>query len=200
MRPSARTATAGRPRAFDTEKALDQAMRVFWKQGYEGTSLLDLTAAMGINRPSLYAAFGDKESLFRKAVDRYSQLTGAAFDAALTRPTARASVQSILDLIVGKPTPNKIRGCFLVQGALACGESAEPLRRELAARRASTEIALKARFDRAIVENDLPPKTDSAALAKFFATFIHGLTVQLAGGAKRQELHAAAQVALSALP
>src|SRR5450755_342863 len=88
--------TTGRPREFDIEEALDRALRVFWRKGYEGASLPDLTAAMGINRPSLYAAFGNKEELFRKALDRYTEGTGSVWREALSRPSARAAAEALL--------------------------------------------------------------------------------------------------------
>jgi AcrR family transcriptional regulator len=138
----------GRPREFDVKKALDHALRVFWRKGYEGASLLDLTKAMGINRPSLYAAFGSKEELFRKALDRYAAGPAAYVRDALNKPTARAVAERLLggsiDLLTNPRNP---RGCLLVQGALACGETGESIRLELAARRAASEAAVRRRFE-----------------------------------------------------
>src|SRR5580658_6972995 len=103
------TPPLGRPRAFDTEEALDRAMLVFWRKGYLGTSLSDLTNAMGIKRPSLYAAFGNKKSLFRKVLDRYFKGPSAYLNDALQEPTARAVVeryfQSVIDLLTDPQTP-----------------------------------------------------------------------------------------------
>src|SRR5262245_24713407 len=117
---------AGRPRSFDIEKALDRALKVFWRKGYEGASLPDLTRAMGINRPSLYAAFGNKEALFRKAIDRYVEISSCHVYEALQEPTARGVVERLLcasvDVMTDTQNP---AGCFLVQGALACGDTAE---------------------------------------------------------------------------
>src|SRR5271166_2829743 len=111
----------GRPRAFDVEKALDRALEVFWRKGYEGATLPDLTRAMGINRPSLYAAFGNKETLFRKTIERYIDGPGSHVALALEEPTARAVVERLwsatIELTAGPRGP---RGCFLVQAALAC--------------------------------------------------------------------------------
>lgn len=190
----------GRPRAFDPEKALDQAMRVFWKHGYEGTSLPDLTKAMGINRPSMYAAFGNKETLFRKAVDRYVERTGGFLRESLAESTARAVAEKLLRATVDSGCSSKIRGCFLVQGALACGDAAGAIRDELAARRAGVEHALRQRFERAHGQGDLPADVDPAALAKYVAAFQNGLAVQMAGGAGREELMAAVDIALRAWP
>src|SRR5215471_10892820 len=124
----------GRPRAFDVDEALDRALEVFWRQGYEGTALSDLTAAMGINRPSLYAAFGNKEALFRTVVARYIEGPAACVVKALEQPTARAVAEQLLgaavDLVTDSQHP---RGCLLVHGALVCGEAAESVRRALAA-------------------------------------------------------------------
>ncbi len=198
MKKTQPSISRGRPRAFNAEKALDQAMRVFWKLGYEGASLPELTRAMGINRPSLYAAFGNKEALFRKALDRYVEKAGVLVQTALARPTARGVVESLLDGTLNAAGAGKIRGCLLVQGALACGDSADPIRKELACRRGAIEQLLLVRFQRALAEGDLPRPSDPAALAKFVATFQHGLAVQLAGGAGRDELLPAVELVLNA--
>src|SRR5438046_5943942 len=114
--------TVGRPRAFDADEALDQALTVFWRKGYEGASLPDLTRAMGINRPSLYAAFGNKEALFRKVLDRYAEGSAACVREALAEPTARSVVEQLLTSAAELFTdPRNPRGCLAVQGALACG-------------------------------------------------------------------------------
>src|SRR5207253_2318901 len=179
LKPRKPRTPAGRPRSFDLDKALDAALQVFWRKGYEGASLSDLTGAMGINRPSLYAAFGGKEALFRQAVDRYVEGPGAHVRQALEEPTARAAVERVLrrtvDLLTDPGTPP---GCLLVQGALTCGEADEPIRRELASRRATGGAALRTRFERAIAEGDLPAGADPADLARFVATVIWGLAVQ----------------------
>src|SRR5580704_14971210 len=134
----------GRPRAFDTDEALDQAMHLFWRKGFLGTSLSDLTEAMGINRPSLYAAFGNKEALFRKVVDRYSQGPAGYAEEALEEPTARGVVERFLRGAVDLNTTHPLSpgGCLMVQSALACGAEAEPIRRELVSRRRAGEATL----------------------------------------------------------
>src|SRR5216117_1829593 len=125
-------APMGRPRAFDVDKALERALRMFWRKGFEGTSLSDLTKAMGINRPSLYAAFGNKEALFRKTIDHYVEGPASHFRRALQEPTARAVVERLLrgsiDLVTDSRNP---RGCFMVQSALACGDTSQSIRREM---------------------------------------------------------------------
>ena len=175
-------------------------MRVFWKHGYEGTTLPQLTDAMGINRPSLYAAFGNKEQLFRKALDRYVEKSSDFVRTALALPTARATVEQLLKSLLGVPAPGNIRGCLLVQAALVCGDDADPIRKELALRRGQIEQLLRQRFKRAVSEGDLPRHANPAALAKYVATFQHGLAVQLAGGADREELLAAVDIALRGWP
>jgi AcrR family transcriptional regulator len=191
----------GRPREFDVDEALDCALRVFWCRGYEGATLPDLTAAMGINRPSLYAAFGSKEELFRKALDRYVEGPAAFVREALNEPTARAVAERLLggtiDLVTDRRNP---RGCLIVQGALACGETAESVRREVAARRVAGEVALRQRFERALADGDLPAEADAADLARYVVTVMRGMAVQAAGGASREDLRRVAELALRAWP
>jgi AcrR family transcriptional regulator len=194
-------APIGRPRAFDVDKALDRALHVFWRKGYEGTSLPDLTEAMGINRPSLYAAFGNKEALFRKAIDRYADGPAAYFRDALEAPTARAVVERLLRGAVDLLTdPRHPPGCLVVQAALSCGDAAEPIRQELVARRKAGEAAIRQRFERAISDGDLPADANAADLARFIATVNVGMAVQAAGGASRDELQRVARIALRSWP
>jgi AcrR family transcriptional regulator len=192
---------SGRPREFDIDKALDRALQVFWRRGYEGASLPALTKAMRISRPSLYAAFGNKEALFRKAIDRYVDGPAAASRAALEERTARHVVERLfrqsIELMTDSRNP---RGCFLVQGALACGETADCLRREMAARRDALVVALRDRFERAVAEGDLAADLQPGDLARFIATVLHGMSVQAASGASRDELERVAAIALQAWP
>ena len=179
----------GRPRGFDADRALDRALAIFWRDGYEGASLPALTKAMGINRPSLYAAFGNKEALFRKALARYDRGPAAYTYKALKKPTARGVVEAMLKGIVTLLTkPEHPGGCLMVQGALACGENGQRVREELASRRAAGVVAIRRRFQRAIDEGDLPANADATGLARFLATVMHGLAVQAASGASRKEL------------
>jgi AcrR family transcriptional regulator len=191
----------GRPREFDVDQALDSALHVFWQKGYEGASLPDLTTAMGINRPSLYAAFGNKEELFRKALDRYAEGPAARVSEALNEPTARAAVERLLSATIDLATdPQNPGGCLAVHGALACGKTADSIRLELIARRAASQTALRERFDRAVVEGDLPADVDCADLARYIVTLIHGMAVQAASGASRKDLLRVAEIALQAWP
>ncbi|MFD0903056.1 TetR/AcrR family transcriptional regulator [Actinomadura sediminis] len=189
----------GRPREFDVDERLDRAMDVFWRLGYEGTALSDLTAAMGINRPSLYAAYGNKEELFRKVLDRYTEGPAGYVRAAVAEPSARAVAEAILrgaiEVVTGGPG-----GCLLVQGALVTGRQNETARRETEARRRFSEQMLTGRFERARVEGDLPPGTDTAALARYVWSVSYGLSVQAAGGAAREDLERVVDTALGALP
>lgn len=177
-------------------------MRVFWKNGYEGASLPELTDAMGINRPSLYAAFGNKEQLFGKVVDRYMQQNAASFQAALNEPTARKVVERLLyDRTQPKAKScNNPKGCMLVQGALACSEDAEPVQRALRDKRLMVEKMLRDRFERAIKEGDLPKTQSAAGLAKYVITLMHGIAVEWASGADSKTLREAAEVALAGWP
>lgn len=189
----------GRPRLFDADEALDSALKVFWDKGYEGASLVDLTKAMGINRPSLYAAFGDKETLFRKVLDRYDQGQATYVREALLEPTAHTVAEKLLrraaDMLSG---PHHPHGCLLVQGALACGKEAEPIRQELILHRAAGEAALRGRFKRAQAEGHLPAGVTPAELAHYLATVVYGMSVQAAGGARRNELMGTVRMALRA--
>jgi len=191
----------GRPRAFDMDQALDQAMRLFWRKGFLGTSLSDLTEAMGINRPSLYAAFGNKEALFRRAVERYFQGPAAYLQDALKEPAARAVVEHLLYGVVDLVTDSKLpRTCLWVHGALSCGGTSDPLQAEFARQRAQGQADLRARFKRAIAEGDLPHGSDADALARFIQTVNFGLSVQAATGASRKELLGVVATALRGWP
>jgi AcrR family transcriptional regulator len=191
----------GRPREFDTDEALDRALEVFWRKGYEGASISELTEAMGINRPSLYAAFGNKEELFRKALDRYAAGPAAYAYKALEKPTARAVAESILRGAADALTdPHYPHGCLGVQGALSCGDAAQSIKEEVCARQSAWEAELRARLERAKRDGDLPQDANCADLALFIATVARGMAVQAAGGAKRQQLRKVADLALHAWP
>jgi AcrR family transcriptional regulator len=194
-------ANRGRPRAFDIDKALDAALDLFWRHGYEGTSLAALTEAMRINVPSLYAAFGNKEALFRRAVQRYDEKYGGYFRDALAQPTAKAVAEQLLLGSINQVTrAGRPGGCLLVQGALACNEAAEPMRQVLKDVRAAAEAAIRERFERAAAEGDLPPGVDPATLARFVWTLSAGIAVQAAGGVSRAQLQETVEIAMRCWP
>jgi AcrR family transcriptional regulator len=191
----------GRPRAFDPDAALESAMHVFWAKGYEGASLSDLTLAMRINRPSLYAAFGNKEELFRKVLDRYVNGPLAYFGKALAAPKARDVIERIFfGAAKMAGDPRLPAGCLMVQGALAVGNAAGSVRKEAAGRRATSEVALRGRLQRAKREGDLPQDADPAELARYVMTVLQGMAVQGADGASPDQLRRVARVALCAWP
>jgi AcrR family transcriptional regulator len=189
----------GRPREFDTAKALDEAMEVFWRHGYEGATIAELTDAMKINPPSLYAAFGSKEGLLKAALDRYSEKREEFMREVLDMPTAWDVVERMLLRIADTQTdPDNPPGCLLVAGGLACGAGAENVPFELASRRARTENQLRERFVRAKEEGDLAPDADPAALARYLSAVIAGMGVLASSGASRDDLRQIALVSLRA--
>ncbi|HYG31415.1 MAG TPA: TetR/AcrR family transcriptional regulator [Methylophilaceae bacterium] len=191
----------GRPPAFNRDVALEKALDIFWRHGYEGASMAELTAAMGMNKPSIYAAFGNKEELFRQALNKY--LTGpvAYISEAMQQPTARQAVEMLLtksaELLCGCDSP---RGCMVVQGALTCGQGAELIKNELINYRQGFEAALKKRFDQAKKESELSADTDTAKLAKYIATVHQGMSVQASSGAKKKDLLGVVQMAMQGWP
>lgn len=193
--------TAGRPRQFDYDDALEQAMRVFWTKGFEGTSMPDLTDAMGMNRPSIYAAFGNKEELFRKALERYTEQSLFFFREKLDAPTVREGLERLFcgsaDAYACKERP---RGCFSVQGALVGSDNAAGVCTESAARREAIVDLLHERFERGVKDGDLPANTETRSLARFYVTILQGMSVQSASGVSCAELKAIAHRALDALP
>ncbi|MGW4880130.1 TetR/AcrR family transcriptional regulator [Streptomyces sp. NPDC004262] len=194
-------AERGRPRGFDADAALDRAVEVFWRQGYEGASLSDLTEAMGINRTSMYAAYGNKEELFRRAVARYAEADMAYARDALARPTAYAVVEAFLRANADALTrADRPPGCLSVQGGLAEGGDNGHIAGFLAESRLAGERALAGRLARAVAEGDLPADTDPAALARYVMVVSEGNAVHAAAGAERAALHATVDLALRAVP
>lgn len=190
----------GRPREFDADVALDQAMEVFWRHGYEGATIAQLTEAMGINPPSLYACFGNKEGLLKAALNRYTKLRGVWMDGVVAAPTARKVAERMLMGIAEKQTdPANPPGCLLVQGGIACGSGSENVPFELAARRAENEDQLRDRFVRAKAEGDLKPTSDPAALARYVSAVSVGMGVMASSGSDREALRQVAAVAVQAV-
>ncbi len=192
--------TKGRPRAFDRDAALDKALALFWAKGFEGVSIADLTETTGVNPPSLYAAFGNKEALFREALDLYEAGPGGYIEAALAEPDARGVAEALLEGCIEATTgANSPRGCLVVQGALASGDGAAPLREELQARRRKAAERIRRRFAVAKAKGDLPGGADPGDLARYLTTVINGLSVLAADGASRAQMRRVADQALHAL-
>jgi AcrR family transcriptional regulator len=190
----------GRPRSFDRDAALERAMEVFWKFGFEGASLHDLTEAMGINPPSLYAAFGDKEHLFLEVVKRYQAERGAACPYADAR-TARDAIERLLTYTANEfSRPCNPRGCLMVMAATTSSTSSAQLQAALAKSRAASRARLKARIDKGLREGELPPGTDTGALADFYAAILSGMSLQARDGASRKRLKATVVAAMRAWP
>jgi AcrR family transcriptional regulator len=191
----------GRPREFCVDRALAAALRVFWSKGYEGASLTDLTDAMGITRPSLYAAFGNKEALFRKALDLYESEKLEYTRAALEQPTARAVAEHIMRGALEAQTANsEPHGCLGVISSMACGAEAESIKAEVVARRASSHRALVERFERAKMEGDLPAHVDAVGLTSYLYAILQGMAVQAGSGATREELARVIETSLMVWP
>jgi AcrR family transcriptional regulator len=196
-----RVCTKGRPREFDIDDALAAALRVFWSKGYDGASLTDLTEAMGITRPSLYAAFGNKESLFRKALDLYEREKLAYIGEALKAPTSRQVAERLLRGALATQTSDcEPKGCMRVLGSVSCGPEAESIRADLMARRQSSQRALCERMQRAKEEGDLPAGTDVEGLCSYLGAILGGLSVQASSGASKQQLEALVETALQMWP
>ena len=192
----------GRPRAFDREAALERAMLLFWEHGYEATSLAQLTSAMGISPPSLYAAFGDKQALFLEAVDRYIARGGADTSSFMGETkTAREAVAHFLEASAQRLSDPKFpRGCMVVLAAVSCSEEAAPVQHKLAACRAAWEKALEQRIEQGIAGGDVPPGTSAAALASFYMAVVQGMSLHAKDGAPRKRLQQIAETALAAWP
>ncbi len=190
-----------RPRTFDTGQALDEAMLVFWRLGYDRASLGDLTKAMGISRPSLYAAFGNKETLFRKALDHYARGHAGYDRDALALPTAREVAEALLRGAADIQTrPDMPHGCLAILGAPTCGEASSPIAATLIEARRAGETELRDRFERARAEGDLPDGVSPDELAGFVRTVAYGMAVKAATGATRAELDRVVDYAMRAWP
>jgi len=195
------TKQRGRPPAFNHEEALDKAMHLFWEHGYEGTSVALLTEALGINKPSLYGAFGNKEELFRKAIKRYLSEASSFMGESTAQPTAYKVAETLLTLTADLLTKkNQPPGCMLTQCALTGSQEAEHVKKELANYRHAYEDALEKRFIQAKAEHDLSSDADPKVLAKLLATVHQGMSVQASGGASRQELMQVVNLVLRCWP
>jgi AcrR family transcriptional regulator len=200
-RELAETTPLGRPREFDLDTALEGAMLVFWRKGYEGASMSDLTASLGITKPSLYAAFGNKEQLFRAVLDRYDKRTAHFLSGSIRAPTAREVAIGLLrgaaEFHANQANPP---GCLMVQGALVGSDMAGSARQETRDRRNSLREAIQERLERARREDDLPKGADPVALARYLVAVMRGMAVEAASGADATELNEIVDVALTVWP
>jgi AcrR family transcriptional regulator len=187
----------GRPRGFDEDAVLEAAMRVFWEKSYEGATMADLTEAMGINRSSMYTAFGDKESVFRRVMERYREGPMTYIRQALVQPSLREAIEALIrGTAEFLSTPSNPRGCLSIQGALACGTEAEPVKQAMIDWRKSGEAAIKKRLQQAQSEGELPAEIQPADFARYLSSLTAGLGVQAANGATRAELRRVAEISL----
>ena len=195
-----KVASRGRPREFDTELALGAALRVFWAKGYEGASLSDLTDEMGITRPSLYAAFGNKEALFRQALDLYERDKLTYIGDAIKAPTARDVAERLLMGSVDAATTGDCKGCMGVIASVAC-QSVEPsIRDDVNARAESSRRAIIARMQQAIDAGEFRVAAEAEAIARYLLAIMQGISVQAQSGASRDELLQVADSALLSWP
>ncbi|BBD99558.1 TetR/AcrR family transcriptional regulator [Sphingobium amiense] len=201
MKSAADTVARGRPREFDPDEALSAALTVFWEKGYEGASLTELTQAMGITKPSLYACFGNKEALFQKALDLYERDKLCYMRSALQEPTVRGVAERLLrgtlDIQTGGDDP---RACLGVISMVACTTQADSIKADVLARRASSDRALIERLERAAQEGELPPGVEPAALASYLSAVMQGMGVQASAGTTRAQLEQIVETTLAIWP
>ena len=194
-------AQKGRPREFCVDQALAEALHVFWAKGYDGASMTDLTEAMGITKPSLYAAFGNKEALFHKALDLYEQEKLEYGRAALEQPTARKVAEyylrNAIDVHGGASDP---KGCMGLISSLACSPEAESIKADVVRRRASSQRLLVERFERAKAEGDIPAHVDAEGLTSVLYALLQGITVQAGAGATHAELERLVDTSMTLWP
>jgi AcrR family transcriptional regulator len=192
-------ARIGRPREFDVTDALDSALEVFWRHGYDGTTMADLTSAMGINRAALYAAFTNKKELFYRALDHYFHVDAIHTFKALEAPTAKEVTEQYLTRSVEQLTdPNRPLGCFVLRGALVTASENSDVADHMAKVRQAVRNDLQRRYERAQADGDLPPSESPAALTLYVLTVRHGLAVMACDGSSRDDLMAVARRALAA--
>lgn len=180
----------GRPRRFDRDEALAKAMDLFWRKGFDNTSVAELTSELGLSPPSLYAAFGSKEQLFREALELYARTGGEGIWSHVdSAPTAREAVSRVLRATAEVfASWEPARGCMVVLSALAMEGGSPAVCDELKARRLENITILQKRLERAIAEGELPRGTDTSAVASFYATVQHGMSIQARDGASRHAL------------
>jgi AcrR family transcriptional regulator len=191
----------GRTRTFDADATLEYAVDLFARQGYEGTSVAQLTEAMGLTPPQLYAAYGNKRRLFDLVIERYGEHRRSYMDDVMSQPTARLAARRFLEGAAEHDTePGQPRGCLTVQGCLTASPEDQEVADALARQRAANQAAIHRRFRQGVEDGDLPPGTNTAALAQYISTVSQGLSVQASAGASREQLLEVAALALAAIP
>ena len=191
----------GRPRGFDREAALHAAMMLFWKQGFDGTSYNDLTKATGMSKPTIYATFGDKVELFRKAMVLYAEQATAVYQQALKKPTAREAVEACLRLARGlNATTDEPKVCFLVQGALTGSADTQELRDELGSLQRQATLLLQKRLEQGKCKGELPSNANTKVMAEYFTSVVTGLSVQASNGAVGRDLSQVVEMAMGSWP
>lgn len=187
----------GRPTGFDKDAALDVAMRLFWERGYEGTSMADLSQAIGIHPSSIYAAFGDKQALFSLAAKRYADVPAQYMVRALEQPTFRgfilAAFDNTVEFLGSKKHPSS---CFTLTGAISCGLDTEPAKILMREMRLENEAAIKARLLKARRAGEFPQEENVDDYTRYLSSLLSGLAIQAANGSTRAELKRTAAVAL----
>jgi AcrR family transcriptional regulator len=187
----------GRPIGFDKDAALEAAMLLFWERGYEGTSMADLTHAMGLNPSSIYAAFGDKHTLFQLVVKRYMELRAHYAVRALEEPTLERFIRALFENTVAfLTTPGHPPTCMTLAGAVGCSLDATPARDLMTATRKQNQVALKERLLKARKSGELSKEINVDDYARYLSTIVAGLSIQAANGSTKTELNRTAQMAL----
>lgn len=195
------TNCVGRPKGFDVDDVIEKAMAVFWAKGYEGTSLSDLTKAMGINKPSLYATFGNKEQLFLKVVDQYEKRPCGFFHPALGQKDARSVISALLNGAAESLSDNSHpQGCMVIQSALTGSDSAESVKLALINRRLDSQKQLTERFAQAMQDGDLGGQYSAESIACYITTIIQGMAIQATNGATAEQLKQVADITLNNFP
>lgn len=202
MKTAIATKVRGRPRKFDKELALDAALKLFMKKGYESTSLTDITEALGINRPSVYAAFGNKETLFSQVIARYNQGPVAYLKQALLEKTSRLVVRKMLMTSVEMLTIKSAqpRGCLAIQSSISAELANVGIQQKIVEALRESELNIKNRFEQAIAEGDLPADVDAWLLTKYVTTIHKGLSIQVSNGSSREELAGVVEIVLKSWP
>ncbi|MEU8136612.1 TetR/AcrR family transcriptional regulator [Streptodolium elevatio] len=200
--PDQTTAKRGRPRAFDRDAALAKATQLFWQRGYEATSIGELTRAMGINPPSLYAAFGDKKALFLEVVSTYGETYGAFTRQALDEePRAYDGMARLLrEAAVSFTDPTHPRGCLVICAATNVTEQSSDVEADLRALRAGNIAEFERRFRAAVEAGETAPDADPHAMANFYAAVFQGMSQRARDGGTTDELRAVAEMAIAAWP